>query len=182
MHLCVLLLLLHLEHLTCLYKREIDHEYPCDTWARLESHGHGLQKTGWQGRPDEEGDRWQWTLYCWEKEGWVMPFNTSHKHRGETQTTMTIEEDHHLLQKWTKSASNDILQVDFCNAVFVKFCLWWFSNTGYVFIYLPIMQMWDVDHHFPVHFIKLNHRVDVNHSTTDVLLPPSEDLAKVHGE
>jgi len=27
----------------------------CDFWARLESYGHGLLKTGWQGRPDMMG-------------------------------------------------------------------------------------------------------------------------------
>lgn len=27
----------------------------CEAWARLESHGHGPLKTGWQGRPDMKG-------------------------------------------------------------------------------------------------------------------------------
>jgi len=34
----------------------------CDFWARLESYGHGLLKTGWQGRPDMMGAMTPWPL------------------------------------------------------------------------------------------------------------------------
>ncbi len=148
----------------------------CSKVSMCVAAGQDSVKTGWSsvGRPDVKGaSRWQWTLYCWGRMKGGPCHLTPHKKTGET--------DHHddplrkttiCLQKWTKGRRIRYM----IRYVYLSFVFDGLLIQGILlFTHLLCKPFW----------IKgcevLTITSQFTLTRTDVLLPPSEDLAKVHG-
>lgn len=136
--------------------------------------GQDSVKTGWSsvGRPDVKGaSRWQWTLYCWGRTKGGPCHLTPHRNTEEKQTTMMTPWGRPPFACRNEQRIRYMLRYVYLSFVFDGLLI----QGILLFTHLLCKSFW----------IKgcevLTTTSQFTLTRTDVLLPPSEDLAKVHG-